>query len=233
MVNAMADVKTDQPKRRWLRCLRYTLITVLTLAVVLIAAVGATVALLQSEKGRVWLIAQVNKTGIVSLQALEGNLLDEVIVHDFVYDSATIRLTLDHAHWRWNLRTALWRNLSQRELSISTLEAGTLTIVSKPQLSEVVSKEPPSPPRTLKLPLAIIVDTLTLQHFSWDKIQLKAVALSLKSTGDWHLVSLNHLEAERGIFSGGLGVDGTAPFMVGGTVSYRGVFEEYPVGFDL
>ncbi|MDR2243938.1 MAG: translocation/assembly module TamB domain-containing protein, partial [Burkholderiales bacterium] len=117
--------------------------------------------------------------------------------------------------------------------SISTLEAGTLTIVSKPQLPEVVSKEPPPPPRTLKLPLAIIVDTLTLQHFSWDKIQLKAVALSLKSTGDWHMVSLNHLEAERGIFSGGLGVDGTAPFMVGGTVSYRGVFEEYPVGFDL
>ncbi|MDR0250495.1 MAG: translocation/assembly module TamB domain-containing protein [Burkholderiales bacterium] len=213
--------------------MRYTLYTILALVVALIAAIGTTVALLQSEKGRIWLIAQVSKTGVVSLQTLEGNLLDEVIVRDLVYDSAAIRLTLDHAHWRWNFRTLLRHNLTRRELSISTLEAGTLSIVSKPLLAEIVPKEPPPPPRSLKLPLAIVVDALTLQRFSWDKIQLDAIALSLKSTGDWHMISLNHLEAERGVFNGALGVDGTAPFMVGGTVSYRGAFEEHPVGFDL
>ncbi|MCL2297704.1 MAG: translocation/assembly module TamB domain-containing protein [Proteobacteria bacterium] len=231
----MADATraTHQTKRRCWRWLRYTLITVLALAVVLIAALGTTVALLQSEKGRIWLIAQVNKTGIVSLQALEGNLLDEVIVRDLVYDGVTMRLSLDHAHWRWNLRTLLRHNLMHRELSISTLEAGTLSVVSKPMLAEIVPKEPPPPPQSLKLPLAIIVDTLTLQHFSWDKIHIDAIALSLKSTGDWHMISLNHLEAERGVFQGALGVDGTAPFAVGGAISYRGTFEEHPVGFDL
>jgi translocation and assembly module TamB len=216
-----------------MRWLRYVLYTTLMLAVVLIAAVGTTVALLQSEKGRIWLIAQVNKTGIVSLQALEGNLLDEVIVHNLVYDDETFRLTLDHVHWRWNLRTLLWRNLKDYKLLISTLEAGTLSITTKPLLSEIVPKEPPPPPQSLKLPLAMTVDTFTLQRLSWDKIQLDAIALSLRSTGDWHLISLHHLEAERGVLNGALGVNGTAPFNAGGVISYRGTFEEYPVGFDL
>ncbi|MCL2309903.1 MAG: translocation/assembly module TamB domain-containing protein [Proteobacteria bacterium] len=229
----MANVKIAQPQRRRWRWLRYTLYTALVLVAVLIAAIGTTIALLQSERGRVWLIAQVNKTGVVSLQALEGNLLDEVTVHDLVYDGATMRLALDHAHWRWNLRTLLRHNLLHRELTISTLEAGTLSVVSKPRLSEIVPKEPPPPPQSLKLPLAIKVDTLTLQHFSWGKIRFDAMELSLKSTGDWHMVSINHLEAERGVFNGALGVDGTAPFIVGGVVSYRGAFEELPVGFDL
>ncbi|MDR2016571.1 MAG: hypothetical protein LBP90_03045, partial [Burkholderiales bacterium] len=228
----MADT-IIQSGRRQIRWLRYFLYTVLALVVVLIATIGTTVALLQSEDGRVWLIAQVNKTGIVSVQALEGNLLDEVIVRDLVYDDATMRLTLDHAHWRWNLRTASWRNLKHRELSISTFEAGTLAIVSKPLLAEIIPKEPPPPPKSLKLPLAIVVDTLTLQRLSWDKVQLDAIALSLKSTGAWHMISLNHLESERGVLSGALGVDGTAPFIVGGAISFRGAFEEHQVGFDL
>jgi len=234
----MADT-TKPPKASkrcslgWLpRWLRYTLYALLALIVVLIAAVGTTVALLQSEKGRVWLIAQVNKTGIVSLQSLEGDLLDEVTIRGLTYDDATIHLMLDHAHWRWNLRTALWRNLQHRELSISMLDAGTLTITSKP-LTEIVPKEPPSPPRSLKLPLSIIVDTLTLQHFSWDKIRIDDIELSLQSTGDRHLIGLHHLESARGIFYGALGVEGAAPFLVGGVVSYRGEFEDLPVGFDL
>jgi translocation and assembly module TamB len=215
---------------RWWRCSLYAL---LALVIVLIATIGTTIALLQSEKGRIWLIAQVNKTGIVSMQALEGDLLDEVIIRDLVYDDATMHLSLDHAHWRWNLRTALWRNLKHRELSISMLEAGTLVVVSKPLLAEIVPKEPPPPPQSLKLPLAIIIDTLTVKQFTWDKVQLDAIELSLKSTGDWHMISLHHLESARGVFKGALGVDGTAPFMVGGVISYRGAFEEQQVGFDL
>ncbi|MCL2873171.1 MAG: translocation/assembly module TamB domain-containing protein [Betaproteobacteria bacterium] len=231
----MTDTATPPktPTKRWLpRWLRYTLYTVLALIVVLITAAGTTVALLQSEKGRVWLIAQVNKTGIVSLQSLEGDLLDEVTIRGLTYDDATIHLSLDRAHWRWNLRTALWRNLRQRELSISMFDAGTLTITSKP-LTEIAPKEPLSPPRSLKLPLSIIVDTLTLQHFSWDKIQIDAIELSLQSNGDRHLIGLHHLESARGIFYGALGVEGAAPFLVGGVVSYRGEFEDHPVGFDL
>ncbi|MDR2710224.1 MAG: translocation/assembly module TamB domain-containing protein [Burkholderiales bacterium] len=214
------------------RWLRYTFYTVLTLIVVLIAIAGTTIALLRSEEGRAWLIAQVNKTGIVSLRSLEGNLLDEVTVHDLVYDDAAIRLTLDSAHWRWNLRTALWRNLGHRELSISLLEAGTLTVTSKPQ-TQIVPKEPLPLPASLTLPLAITVDTLTLQHFSWDKIQIDAIDLSIKSDGSRHLIGLNRLESARGEFYGALGVDGKAPFLAGGIVSYRGRFEEHPVGFDL
>ncbi|MDR0771336.1 MAG: translocation/assembly module TamB domain-containing protein [Burkholderiales bacterium] len=224
---------TPQPRRRWTRWLRYTLYTALTLVVLLIATIGTTVALLQSEKGRIWLIAQVNKTGIVSLQALEGNLLDEVTIRDLVYDDATVHLTLDHAHWQWNLRTALWRNLKHRELSISMLEVGTLVVASQPLPPEAAPKAPSPPPESLKLPLAINVDTLTVQHLTWDEIQLDTVALSLKSTGDWHMISLHHLDSARGVFKGALGVDGTAPFNVGGVISYRGAFEEQQVGFDL
>ncbi len=216
--------------RRWLR---YALYALLLLVVVAIVAAGTTVALLQSEKGRAWLIAQVNKTDVVSLQALEGNLLDEVAIRGLVYDDATLHLTLDRARWRWNLRTALWRNLWHREVSISTFEAGTLAVVTKPPLSEIVPKEPPPPPESLALPLAITVDKLTLQHLSWDKVALHGIELSLKSTGAWHMIGLNHLETERGVFEGALGVDGTAPFDVGGVISYRGAFEERQVGFDL
>lgn len=103
----------------------------LALGVVLPTLVGGAVAawLLTSQSGVRWAFTQVGilMEGGVKAAAVEGRLASPLTIRGLVYETESVRITVETLTLRWNLK-----GLLRRQLDVETLVADGIVVVSKP-----------------------------------------------------------------------------------------------------
>ncbi|WP_354682096.1 translocation/assembly module TamB domain-containing protein [Cupriavidus necator] len=183
------------------------------LLVLLLALVATGVAALRTETGtrHLWTLATRLSAGMLSGQIDGGTVAHGLRLRDVVFVSGQTRVAVDRVDGRWALS---WQ---PRRLHVEWLRIGKAEVRLGP--SEP-STEPMQKPTSLELPLAIDVDTLTLDRLSLlqgtaptaEPMVFGNLSGALHSDGQGHRVSLDKLETPYGKLAANAQLGARAPF---------------------
>ncbi|QCC01798.1 translocation/assembly module TamB [Cupriavidus necator H16] len=198
-----------QRRRLW-RVLAW-LVGILLLLMVALAAAG--VAALRTETGtrHLWTLATRLSAGMLSGRLEGGTVAHGLRLRDVVFASGQTRVAVDRVDGNWVLG---WQ---ARRLHVQWLRIGKAEVKLGP--SEP-STEPMQKPTSLELPLAIDVDSLTLERLSLlqgtaptaEPMVFSNLAGALHSDGQRHRVSVDKLETPYGKLAANAQLGARAPF---------------------
>ncbi|WP_454742169.1 translocation/assembly module TamB domain-containing protein [Cupriavidus necator] len=183
------------------------------LLVLLLALIATGVAALRTETGtrHLWTLATRLSAGMLSGKLDGGTVAHGLRLRDVVFASGQTRVVVDRIDGNWALT---WQ---PRRLHVEWLRIGKAEVKLGP--SEP-STGPMQMPKSLELPLAIDVDTLTLERLSLlqgtaptaEPMVFSNLAGALHSDGQGHRVSVDKLETPYGKLATNAQLGARAPF---------------------
>ncbi len=203
---------------RWLAAL---------LLVLVLAVLAAAVLALRTEAGtrQLWSLATRLSAGTLAGKLEGGTVARGLHLRDVVFAAGQTRVTVDRFDGSWSFA---W---SPTRLHVDWLRIGTVTLRLPPSPPEA---PPATLPKSLELPLAVDVDTLTLEHLTLlqgppatpSEMVFSDLAGSLHSDGQRHLASIERLLTPYGRLAANAQLAGQAPFALTGTALLEGSWQQ-------
>ncbi|MCY1324265.1 TamB, inner membrane protein subunit of TAM complex [compost metagenome] len=183
------------------------------LLLLMVALVAAGVAALHTEPGtrHLWTLATRLSAGMLSGRLEGGTVTHGLRLRDVVFASGQTRVAVDRVDGNWAL------NWQARRLHVQWLRIGKAEVKLGPSEPSI---EPMQKPTSLELPLAIDVDSLTLERLSLlqgtaptaEPMVFSNLAGALHSDGQRHRVSVDKLETPYGKLAANAQLGARAPF---------------------
>lgn len=183
------------------------------LLVLLLALIATGVGALRTETGtrHLWTLATRLSAGMLSGKLDGGTVAHGLRLRDVVFASGQTRVVVDRIDGNWALT---WQ---PRRLHVEWLRIGKAEVKLGPAEP---STGPMQMPKSLELPLAIDVDTLTLERLSLlqgtaptaEPMVFSNLAGALHSDGQGHRVSVDKLETPYGKLATNAQLGARAPF---------------------
>ncbi|QKJ67762.1 translocation/assembly module TamB domain-containing protein [Deefgea piscis] len=212
---AVVTPPTYSRARQIARGVFWSVVASVTLCIALLA--GLLFAL-DSNYGRARLVEMINRSGMVSIQSLQGSFWSRLEVRNLKVDTPSALVQLDHGVLDWSPYSLLLR-----KLYINELRLGILQIETKP--TPPMAK--PSPvPQNLTLPLSLQVLELRIAQLQISGAPtIKQIQAGFDSNGKEHRITISQLHAPQGTLSAALNVSGKAPFRTAGSFVLAGQLE--------
>ncbi|MGS0740724.1 translocation/assembly module TamB domain-containing protein [Glaciimonas sp. GG7] len=197
----------------------------------LLIAVLATVALLvgvRSESGTqaIWKAAIGLSQHHLSGQFEGGTLKDGIRLKNVVYRDATQQFSIDKIDADWQL------SFSPLKFSVGHLHVGTVNAKMQPKPSE-----PLTLPTSLRLPLALSLENITLDKLVIEQgatvTELRNLSLHGQSDRLHHTLVVEQLDTPFGSANATLHVQGDAPFVISGGAQLQGAYAQEKYQLDL
>nr|WP_199065618.1 translocation/assembly module TamB domain-containing protein [Chromobacterium sp. ASV5] len=213
------------PKKRsaW-RWLAYGALALLL--ALLLAAGWAT----STRSGFAWLMQSL---GGFSQQTLSVGRADGALWQGFTLEDVRLRsagsdVDIESLRLEWQ-PSALWR----RELHVTRLAIGHVRVASKPEAGK--PSQPLTLPRSLKLPLTVRLERLSVASVSLKPAELAFYDLAggYRYDGVVHRLKLARLTTPWGKAAAGLNVTALAPFALSGKLQAKGRLDDIPVAAQL
>ena len=183
------------------------------LVALLVTLVAAGVFALRSETGtrQLWTLATRLSAGMLSGKFEGGTVFQGLRLRDVVFASGETRVTVDRVDSSWDLA---W---SPRHWHVVWLRIGKVDVQLGP--SEP-STTPAKMPASLELPLAIDIDTLTLDRLALrtspapttEPMIFSGLAGAFHSDGQRHRLTIDRLETPYGKLAANAQIAAQAPF---------------------
>ncbi|MBM5575544.1 hypothetical protein GKO28_16265 [Deefgea sp. CFH1-16] len=192
--------------------------SVLASVTLCIALLAGLLFALDSNYGRARLVEMINRSGMVSIQSLQGSFWSRLEVRNLKVDTSSALVQLDHGVLDWSPYSLLLR-----KLYINELRLGILQIETKP--TPPMAK--PSPvPQNLNLPLSLQVLDLRIAQLQISGAPtIQQIQAGFDSNGKEHRITISQLHAPQGTLSAALNVSGKAPFRTAGSFVLAGQLE--------
>ena len=213
-------------RRRVWRVLGWTLAVLLAL---LIAAIATVVVALRTEAGtrQLWTLATRFSAGMLAGTFEGGTVVSGLRLRDVVYASGDTRVSIDKIDSRWS---ATW---SPARLHVEWLRLGKID-VRLPPSAPTPDTGPAQMPKSLELPLAIDVDTLTIAALSLlqgppataTPQVFSDLAGALHSDGMRHRVVVDKLVTPYGKLQANAQIAGQAPFALSAEALLEGHWQD-------
>ena len=224
----MRDTAPAPPPAR--RRVRQTLAWLAAAIVAIVALLALLLALvLYTEWGArmAWQAAAKALPGQLSGEVVGGTLADGLALRNVAYEDATRKVSIDRLDAAWRLRR------SPLLLTVPYLRLGKvdLTLLPDPK-----PPEPATLPREIRLPLAIDLQSATIERLLVHKAtaaqRFGGILLRAESDGVRHRVNLERAETPFGNASAALRLNGLPPFALGGSGRLDGGFRGHAVRLD-
>ena len=215
-------------KRRGLRVLAWTVLTLALIGGVIVAGLYGAIA---TEPGTrlVWRAAVAAMGPRLSGTFEGGTLARGVRLADLRWHEPALAagapptdVRIDRLSGRWALTRSPWR------LTVDRLEAGTIDARMAPS----ASKTPMRLPADLRLPIQLDVRSLAVDrlrlHNGATTTEIDRLRVHGRSDGRRHTVSIDGLDTAYGALAAQLTLDGARPFPLTGTLSASGSLEGTP-----
>ncbi|GAB7548949.1 translocation/assembly module TamB domain-containing protein [Cupriavidus sp. 8B] len=226
-VPAPGDVPPGPARPRRMRFGRWLAWCAVVLLALVLAGVAAAVLALRTEAGtrQLWSLATRLSAGALSGKLEGGTVAHGLRLRDVVFASGGTRVTVDRVDGSWALS---W---SPTRLHVSSLRVGAVTLRLPPSPPD---SAPATLPKSLDLPLALDVDTLTLDRLAWlqgppatpSEMVFSDLAGSLHSDGQRHRVSVERLVTPYGKLAANAQIAGQAPFALNGAALLEGSWQK-------
>ncbi|MHA7681518.1 translocation/assembly module TamB domain-containing protein [Cupriavidus sp. PET2-C1] len=226
-VPASGDVPPGPARPRRTRLGRWLAWCVVVLLLLVLTALAAVVQALRTEAGtrQLWSLATSLSSGALSGKLEGGTVAHGLRLRDVVFASGETRVTVDRVDGSWALG---W---SPTRLHVSALRVGAVTLRLPPSQPD---SAPASLPKSLDLPLAVDVDTLTLDRLTLlqgppatpSEMVFSDLAGSLHSDGQRHRVSVERLVTPYGKLAANAQIAGQAPFALNGAALLEGSWQK-------
>ncbi|MES2010651.1 MAG: translocation/assembly module TamB domain-containing protein [Pseudomonadota bacterium] len=226
-VPAAGDVPPGPARPRRTRLGRWLAWCVVVLLLLVLAAVAAVVLALRTEAGtrQLWSLATRLSSGALSGKLEGGTVAHGLRLRDVVFASGETRVTVDRVDGSWALG---W---SPTRLHVSALRVGAVTLRLPPSQPD---SAPASLPKSLDLPLAVDVDTLTLDRLTLlqgppatpSEMVFSDLVGSLHSDGQRHRISVERLVTPYGKLAANAQIAGQAPFALNGAALLEGSWQK-------
>jgi translocation and assembly module TamB len=205
--------------RRWIGGL-------LLLLVIPILLLTSALAFFDSQRGRDWLVKQINHSGVAKLHAIDGSLWSDFALRGLVVNTADINIAIDKVSLAWSPYSLL-----ARDLSLDELKVGHLEIEIKPSPPD---KAPSPPPTSITLPIAVHIDSAQIARLSVKgSPDIDAIRFKLASNGRFHQLTLDQLRVRLpqvdASLKGHLALVGTQPFVTSGQLDLSAKVENQPL----
>ncbi|MCB5194921.1 translocation/assembly module TamB domain-containing protein [Deefgea salmonis] len=218
-VPTAAPVAAAKPvKSVFRRVVRGVFWSVLGSMTLLVALCAGLLFALDSDYGRARLVEMINRSGMVSIQSLQGSFWSRLEVNHLKVDTTSALIQLDHGVLDWSPYSLLLR-----KLYINELRLGTLQVETKP--SPPMAK--PSPvPESFTLPLSLQILELQIAQLQISGAPtLRQIQAGFDSNGKEHRITISQLHAPQGTLSAALNVSGKSPFRTAGSFVLAGQLE--------
>lgn len=189
---------------------RVTLLTVLLLSLLALAAVGW---LLASESGLRALAGALNRMApdTVELAGARGRVLGPLRLERLQVRLEAQDIVAENVALAWSPRRLL-----RGELAIDSLHLASLAVRD-------TRMTPPTPPRHLRLPLALTLADIDIAELRVDEAApLRQLRASLRSGAGRHVLTLHHVSGIWGEMEGEVTLQDSAPFALNGAGRLRG-----------
>lgn len=226
-VPASGEVPPGPARPRRTRLGRWLAWCVVVVLLLVLAAVAAVVLALRTEAGtrQLWSLATHLSSGALSGKLEGGTVAHGLRLRDVVFATGETRVTIDRVDGNWALG---W---SPTRLHVSALRVGAVTLRLAPSQPD---NAPASLPRSLDLPLAVDVDTLTLDRLTLlqgppatpSEMVFSDLAGSLHSDGQRHRLSVERLVTPYGKLAANAQIAGQAPFALNGAALLEGSWQK-------
>ena len=208
------------------RAIAWLVLGVIVFAIV--AVIGGAL-FVGSETGLPYVIRQITRLtdGKLAIDGARGSLLS--------------RLQIDELRWRGATTTVIARDvvvvwqpaaLTRRELHVESLGARSVELAIAPSQGG----PPPQLPRSLGLPLSVVIDDASVTTFDW-KLGERAgrvtgIAFGYRGDANQHQVSGVTLGFDRGRLAGNARLDAARPFATTGRITFAGSDDLDGIGAD-
>ena len=213
----MSTAAPPPPPARATRRWRPLALVGATAALSLASAGAALGVLLRTDAGSAWVLSQV--PGLV-LEQPQGRVFGGEFSAQRVAFAAGARAVVLHrlawrdTHWAWRPHDGAWFGLQVHGLTVQRVEVGASTDTA-----------PAAPPRSLRLPVALLLDGLAVGRVDVDGRELASdVAARVElghGHGSEHRVEQLVLRTARAQVQGRLQIGADAPFAVDATLAAR------------
>lgn len=210
--------------RGLLRWLAGSIALLLLLLLLLVTAIlfGA-----RSEVGTrtLWRLSTWAMHGNLSGQMIGGTLAEGVQLRDLAYRDTTQQYTIDRVDAKWHL------SFSPLKLQVAYLHVGKVDARLEP-----TPPEPTVMPTSLKLPLQLVFNDISLSKLSLHQglttTELSHLQLHGESDGVQHTLSLERLDTPYGRVSAKLNLNGIQPFALNGGAELSGEYQQEKYQLD-
>lgn len=229
-VPAQGSQPPPERRARWPRVLAWVFGTLLLL---IVAVVIVIVLALRTETGtrQVWSLATRLSAGALSGTFEGGTVANGLRLRDVVFAQGDTRVAVDRLDGNWSV--ALGIGDGPARLHVAWLRLGNVDVrlpASEPQ----PDKAPATMPKSLRLPLAIDVDTLTVQRLSLlqgtsvtaTPLVFSDLAAALHTDGERHRLSVDNLQTPYGKLRANAQIAAQAPFPLTAEALLSGDWEE-------
>ncbi|MGZ9712244.1 translocation/assembly module TamB domain-containing protein [Glaciimonas sp. GNP009] len=193
----------------------------LTLLLILVLMICALFIGLRTESGTkaIWNTATWLSQKHLSGELAGGTVAEGVRLKNVVYRDATQEFTINKIDGSWRL------TFSPLKFSINYLHIGTVAARMQPTPSE-----PMVLPTRLTLPLALSLDSITLDKLALTEglstTEYRNLSLHGQSDGTQHTLVLERLDTAFGSANGTVHLQGTKPFSISGGAELKGAYEQ-------
>lgn len=218
--NHTSDVSTTAPPTppRRSRAGR-KIVAVLLGGILLLVALLIWVVQFESGTRLLWNTSVWAMQGRLAGNFTGGTLASGIRLQQLSYRDATTVAAIDSIDGSWHLA------LSARRLTINYLRVGNVNLQLQPSPSE-----PTKLPASLRLPLALDLNDISLQKFRLQQgttvTELSDLLLHGDSDGARHTLVLDRLTTPYGKASAMLHLDGQQPFAISGGAELAGAYEQ-------
>lgn len=229
-VPAQGSQPPPERRARWPRVLAWVFGALLLL---IVAVVIVIVLALRTETGtrQVWSLATRLSAGALSGTFEGGTVANGLRLRDVVFAQGDTRVAVDRLDGNWSV--ALGIGDGPARLHVAWLRLGNVDVrlpASEPQ----PDKAPATMPKSLRLPLAIDVDTLTVQRLSLlqgtsvtaTPLVFSDLAAALHTDGERHRLSVDNLQTPYGKLRANAQIAAQAPFPLTAEALLSGDWEE-------
>lgn len=225
------DAPPPPPRRRrvWRGVARFVGWMLATVLVLLIAALAAGIVALRTEAGtrQVWSLATRFSAGMLAGTFEGGTVSRGVRLRDVVYARGDTRVSVDRIDGSWDVA---W---SPARLHVAWLRLGKVD-VRLPAAAPEPDTGPAQMPKSLELPLAIDVDTLTIAELSVlqgppataTPLLFSDLSGALHSDGQRHRVVVDKLVTPYGKLQANAQMAGQAPFALSAEALLEGSWQK-------
>ncbi|MGY8523715.1 translocation/assembly module TamB domain-containing protein [Paracidovorax citrulli] len=234
-----SEPRQPRKRSRWVRALLWLLIA---LIVLIVLAVAALLVALRTETGsrELWGLAGRLTGGALSGQFEGGTFANGVHLRDVAFVRDDTRVTVDRIDGNWSLA---WRlGPGGARLHVAWLRIGEVE-VNLPPAVDKPDEKPATMPDSLSLPLAVDVDSLTMQRLSLrrgvlaaaapspaaaadEPLEITDLAASLHSDGERHRLSVANVGTPYGKLSVNAQLAGQAPFPLNAEALLEGSWQK-------
>ena len=200
--------------------------TVEWLGFLLLAAGLAAVWLAGREETLQWAARELSERtgGALVLEEVHGSLYRTISIGRARFEDTDLRIVGEGLEIDWEPWALLVRPHAAR---VNVLTVRRLEIASTSK-----TEGPPKPPDSLRLPLPVLLEDVSIGELLFTsgetRIEARRLHVAYQADGDSHRLGIEHADSSYGILNGDLAVGMDAPFRVEGSLSFNGRFEEYP-----